>query len=223
VPIFKQVKVPTGVVAEFHKVVRVDFIAGTALARATIMSYLTQADFDMEAQPVWSWEIDTSSTVPPGKDINWVMEDRFTNLPSCPFFKGTVLMEPEPLAVAKAQAWQRIKFTRDNREFGGFDWRTYRVESDTESQRRIQYAAQVAQAALVAGTPFSVDWTMADNQHVSLDAANMVDLARALWDHISRQHHNATEARKMINAAQTPEEALAVLWTDYFSPVMYQP
>lgn len=220
-PIHKLVKVPTGVVAEFHKVARVDFISGTALSRVTVISFLTQSDFDFGAQPVWSWEIDTSSTVPPGLDVNWVMEDRFVHLSTCPFYKGVVLTEPTPLAMAKVESWQRIKFTRDNREHGGFDWRTYRVDSDQESQRRIQYAAQVAHASLTTGAEFTVNWTMANNVTVTLNANDMLDLSAALWQHVNRQHINATEARKMIEASTTPEEAMAVIWTDYFSPVMF--
>lgn len=219
-PIFKSVKVPTGLVADFHTVTRYDFMSGTNLVRVTIASYLSQADFGNQAHPVWVWEVDTSSNMPPGKDVTWVLEDRFVHMPDSIFYKGTMLEEPTAIAAARAESWTRIKYLRNNREHGGFDWRTYRVDSDPESQRRIQYAAQVAESSIRTGTDFQVEWTMADNRVAKLDAQAMLDLSAALWEHVRRQHFNAFEARKLISSSVAPQEALDVVWTDYFAPGM---
>lgn len=116
------------------------------------------------------------------------------------------------LAPFKERAWERIKAERSAREYSGFEWDGSRFDSDAESQRRIQGAAQLAMLAQAAGQPFSIDWTLADNSVRTLSGADMIAVGTAMGVHVATVHTIGRQLRAAINAAQTPEEIETVEW-----------
>ena len=112
----------------------------------------------------------------------------------------------------RAQAWSRIKSARESVEFGAFVWDGHTFDGDSESQRRIQGAAQLATLAQATGQPFSIDWTLADNTQVTLTAAEMIGVGVALGQHVNGAHGIARTLRTQIDAATTPEELEAIQW-----------
>lgn len=107
---------------------------------------------------------------------------------------------------AKGLAWQVVKSQRDAKEFGPFVWNVYTFDGDIDAQRRINLAVMGAQAALIAGQPWSMDWTLADNSVVTLSASEMVAVAQALGANIAAAHEEARLKRVAIEAATTVEE-----------------
>lgn len=116
------------------------------------------------------------------------------------------------LTEGRAQAWSRIKSARESVEFGSFALGGNVFDGDSESQRRIQGAAQLATLAQATGQPFSIDWTLADNTQVTLTAAEMIGVGVALGQHINEAHGIARALRTQIDAANTPEELEAIQW-----------
>ena len=117
-----------------------------------------------------------------------------------------------PMSEARAEAWSRIKSARESVEFGPFVWGGQTFDGDSESQRRIQGAAQLATLAQATGQPFSIDWTLADNTQATLTATEMIGVGVALGQHVNGAHGIARTLRTQIDAATTPEELEAIQW-----------
>ena len=118
-------------------------------------------------------------------------------------FNGGVFSEsPGPtLAELQDQSWLRIKAERDRREQAGAPYLGKALDSDEKSVTRISIAVQAAQAAISAGTSFSLDWTMQDNSVVSMTAAEVVGMSVALATHSNGLHLAARAVREKILAA----------------------
>jgi hypothetical protein len=97
-------------------------------------------------------------------------------------------------------------------EFGPFVCGGQTFDGDSESQRRIQGAAQLATLAQATGQPFSIDWTLADNTQATLTATEMIGVGVALGQHVNGAHGIARALRAQIDAATTPEELEAIQW-----------
>ena len=115
-------------------------------------------------------------------------------------------------------AWSRIKSERDRREQAGAPYLGKVLDSDEKSVTRISIAVQAAQAAISAGTPFSLYWTMQDNSVVTMTAAEVVGMSVALAAHSNALHLAARAVREKIFAATdaTGVEAAeaAVVWPE---------
>lgn len=116
------------------------------------------------------------------------------------------------LAERKADRWSAIKAERDIREYGGFAWGGSAFDSDPESQRRIQGAAQLAMLSQQLGQPFDITWTLADNSTRTLSGVDMLAVGVALSEHVGALHAAARTLRQQLDAASTAEQVEAVAW-----------
>lgn len=116
------------------------------------------------------------------------------------------------LPAARAQAWDRIKAARNGAEFGTFTWNGLVFDGDSESQRRIQGAAQLAAMAIAANVPWSIAWTLADNTTITMSAADMIAAGTSLAVSVAGAHNVARALRTQIDAATTQEELDAIVW-----------
>lgn len=122
------------------------------------------------------------------------------------------------LAELQSQAWSRIKAERDRREQSGAPYLGKILDSDEKSVTRISIAVQAAQAAISAGTEFSLDWTMQDNSVVTMTAAEVVGMSVALATHSNGLHLAARAVREKIlaatDAAEVEAAEAAVVWPE---------
>lgn len=109
---------------------------------------------------------------------------------------------------ARAQRWRVIKAARTEREYGGFEYLGKWFDSDPESQRRIQGAIQMTQL----NPDIVIDWTLADNSVMSLDATQLAGLGVALAQHVDALHRKARVLREQIETAETEAELEAIQW-----------
>ena len=116
------------------------------------------------------------------------------------------------LDTLRAAQWKAIKIARSAFEFGGFTWDGSAFDSDSKSQSRIMGAAQLATLAQLAGEPFAIDWTLADNAVRSLSAADMLAVGRAMGVHIATAHATGRVLRAALEDATTPEAIAAISW-----------
>ena len=118
----------------------------------------------------------------------------------------------------KAAAWARIKAERDRREQAGAPYLGKVLDSDEKSVTRISIAVQAAQAAISAGTAFSLDWTMQDNTVITMTAAQVVGMSVALATHSNGLHLVARVVHEKIlaatDAAGVEAAEAAVVWPE---------
>lgn len=121
-------------------------------------------------------------------------------------------IDPRNLAQKQLHKWEEIKEIRAQKEFGSFTWDNSEFDADSESQRRIQGAAQLAMIAASASQPFEIDWTLADNTVRTLSGADMISVGLALGTHVATQYEIARTLRTAIEATTTEEELNAITW-----------
>lgn len=114
------------------------------------------------------------------------------------------------LAAAKGAKWAEVKAARDAQEFGVFKWNGLSFDGDVQAQRRLNLAVMAAQAALSAGEPWSMDWTLFDNTTIALSAADMIGVVEALGANINAAHEAARAKRALIEAATTVQQLDAI-------------
>lgn len=117
--------------------------------------------------------------------------------------------ESATLGRAQEAAWDRVKAARDAAEVGVF---TFEGDVYDINKANVSGAALAALMAQLAGQPYSVEWTLADNTTRMLDGAAMQRLGIALVEHVDGLHATGRELRARIEAATTIEEAYAVTW-----------
>lgn len=215
-PINKNRTHENGVVSDFHRVERVVFLrtaAGGLACALQVASWASAADAAAGAEPLMRETLArVPLAVPPG-----LLEEAETMLrmwQDSPLAGGSEAADVggTPLEVAKAQKWREILAERDRREFGTFVAGVYELDCDPKAQARIQGAVQLASLAAANGQPFSIDWTMADNTVVTLNAATMVGIGQALALHVGQVHATARALRSQIDAAATVAAVQEIAW-----------
>lgn len=117
------------------------------------------------------------------------------------------------LAIAQDEQWGIIKAERTATETGGFVWDGSTFDSDYQSQARIQGAVLTALIASIEATPFSIDWTLADDSVRTLSGAEMLLVGKALGEHVVSVFEAGRAAYAAIQDATTPAEVTDVVWT----------
>lgn len=105
------------------------------------------------------------------------------------------------LMVAKINKRQAVALARNTHEWSGAATPLGRMDSDPDSQRKVNGAASMAMIASSAGQPFSIDWTMQDNSTVTHDAAAMMAAGVAMGEHVSACHDRAKVLKANIDDA----------------------
>lgn len=107
-----------------------------------------------------------------------------------------------PLTVLQAAAWDRARAYRNQRQEGGCMTPLGRVDTDADSQRKINGAVTAAMVALTTGADFpAIVWTMTDNSAVSHDAAAMIAMGMAVVAFLDACQNAGTAVRAAIEAA----------------------
>jgi len=119
---------------------------------------------------------------------------------------------PTTLNDLKTAKRNSINEIRSDMETSGFMYLDKLFDSDQRSADRIQVAAIAAQSALMAGQPFSLDWTTADNSIVTLDAAGILGMIGAFASRGLALHETAKALKAQADSATTKEELDTIVW-----------
>ena len=111
------------------------------------------------------------------------------------------------MSVVKARMFARVKSLRDARETGGLVTPYGPLDTDPDSQRKISGSVVMA---MLGGAGFTIEWRMADNTLVSLDATGMSTLGVLVGQHVRQCQTRKNELDAAIGAATTPEELNAI-------------
>lgn len=120
--------------------------------------------------------------------------------------------DPRSLEQVKEQHWELIKSKRASKEFSSFEYNGAFFDGDALSQQRIQGAVQLATIAVANNQPFSLDWTLADNSVINLDAQQTIGLGFALAAHVNNAHIQSRIIRARIDAATSIEEVESITY-----------
>jgi hypothetical protein len=113
------------------------------------------------------------------------------------------------LAEIKVTKWNEIKAARTAADYSPITVGGHTFDANQESQQKIAGAVQLA---LIAGSSFTLDWTLTDNTVETLTQAEMIQVGVSLGQRTSSIYSTARVLREQIEAAKTAEDVLAVVW-----------
>lgn len=121
-------------------------------------------------------------------------------------------IDPRTLDELKGDKWAEIKSAREAvfnaplvTPHGTFD-------SDSRGRSNITDAVLMAQALTATGSPVSIDFTLADNTVVTLNAEQMIEVGLYLGAKVQGAYAVSRTLRAAIDAATTSAEVQAVSW-----------
>jgi len=119
----------------------------------------------------------------------------------------TVAHEDEPLEVIKQRKISELKYQRDKAEVEPIEYKGYLYDYDEKARDRIN-------AAIIAlelqGANADIAWTTADNQDVSVTAADLRAIVAAVAVRSNALHIAYRKAKARVEAAVTADEVKAV-------------
>lgn len=126
---------------------------------------------------------------------------------------GPIAAFPLPtLAQLKEAQWATIKAAREAAIDAPLVTPYGTVDSQAKDRTNITDAILLLQTLEAAGTPTTIDFTLADNTAVTLTTAQMVNIGLLLGQKVQAAHGQARARRAQIDAATTKAEVEAVVW-----------
>lgn len=119
----------------------------------------------------------------------------------------TVTHEEEPLEVIKQRKIAELKAERDAAEVEPINYKGYSFDYDSKARERIS-AAIIALDLQGAGA--DIAWTTADNQDVSVTAADLRAIVAAVAVRSNALHIAYRKAKAQVEAAGSADEVNAV-------------
>lgn len=110
---------------------------------------------------------------------------------------SAIVTDLDPLRQA---AYARVKELREQRKGGGLMTPLGPIETDPDSRSNINGAVQMAS---ILGTAFSIDWRLADNSVVSLNADTMIQIGLMVGQHVAACQYRKNQLDAQIEAAGT--------------------
>lgn len=192
----------------FHKAARVEAVGDICFA--TVNSYVDFNQYVSGAPITWQDQhaipLEEITGNPIASAEHWLITNGA-------FVGGAIVTDVTDLETAKVRQWMKLKAARDSVEWSGFDVPDLgRFDSDTVSQSKIIGATLAAQLAEGAGIPYAIDWTLQNNDVVTLDRAAMDTVGFALMAHLNAIHQRGRLIREAITAATTVDAVTGISW-----------
>jgi hypothetical protein len=108
----------------------------------------------------------------------------------------------KPLDVAKAELRTKVNDKRNELEVGGFPYMGKVFDSDPRSFYRITTANDAA----LKDPSFSIEWTVADNTKLAMNAQEMLGVMPALAGYGQLIFNNSVALKKLIDEAESVEQ-----------------
>ena len=118
-----------------------------------------------------------------------------------------VTHEEEPLEVIKQRKISELKYQRDKAEVKPITYQGYSFDYDSKARGRISAAIIALE---VAGASATLTWTTADNQDVSVTAADLRAIVAAVAVRSNALHIAYRKAKAQVEAAGSADEVRAV-------------
>ena len=210
-PILKPIPTPNGITAA-HRIVKSELTGTTLRLQVHMYPSLDKAE---DAHLLWQEYLELPLAALDVQDPIGSLERALAAQPDGLFAGATYVADAavDDIETARARKWADIKAERDRLECGGFDMPGIgRFDSDADSRARIVGAVTAAKIAKDASQPFNVEWTLADNTAVMLDAEQVISVGFAMLTHTTSTHEKGRNLRSAIVAAEDAESLDAITW-----------
>ena len=210
-PILKPIPTPNGITAA-HRIVKTELTGTTLRLQVHMYPSLDKAE---DAHLLWQEYPELPLAALDVQGPVGSLERALAAQPDGLFAGATYVADAavDDIETARARKWADIKAERDRLECGGFDMPGIgRFDSDADSRARILGAVTAAKIAQDAGQPFNVEWTLADNTAVMLDADQVISVGFAMLTHTTSTHEKGRNLRSAIVAAEDAESLDAITW-----------
>lgn len=210
-PILKPIPTPNGITAA-HRIVKTELTGTTLRLQVHMYPSLDKAE---DAHLLWQEYPELPLAALDVQDPIGSLERALAAQPDGLFAGATYVADAavDDIETARACKWAEIKGERDRLENGGFDVPGVgRFDSDADSRARIVGAVTAAKIAKDEGQPFSVEWTLADNTTVMLNAEQVISVGFAMLTHITSTHEKGRVLRAQIDAAEDVDSLNAITW-----------
>ena len=210
-PILKPIPTPNGISAA-HRIVKTELTGTTLRLQVHMYPSLDKAE---DAHLLWQEYPELPLAALDVQDPVGSLERALAAQPDGLFAGATYMADAtaDDIETARARKWADIKAERDRLECGGFDMPGIgRFDSDADSRARIVGAVTAAKIAKDADQPFNVEWTLADNTAVMLDADQVISVGFAMLTHTTSTHEKGRNLRSAIVAAEDAESLDAITW-----------
>lgn len=210
-PILKPIPTPNGITAA-HRIVKTELTGTTLRLQVHMYPSLDKAE---DAHLLWQEYPELPLAALDVQDPVGSLERALAAQPDGLFAGATYVADAavDDIETARARKWADIKAERDRLECGGFDMPGIgRFDSDADSRARIVGAVTAAKIAKDASQPFSVEWTLADNTAVMLDADQVISVGFAMLTHTTSTHEKGRNLRSAIVAAEDAESLDVITW-----------
>ena len=210
-PILKPIPTPNGITAA-HRIVKTELTGTTLRLQVHMYPSLDKAE---DAHLLWQEYPELPLAALDVQDPVGSLERALAAQPDGLFAGATYMADAavDDIETARARKWADIKAERDRLECGGFDMPGIgRFDSDADSRARIVGAVTAAKIAKDASQPFIVEWTLADNTAVMLDADQVISVGFAMLTHTTSTHEKGRNLRSAIVAAEDAESLDAITW-----------
>lgn len=117
-----------------------------------------------------------------------------------------VWYDPRDIDERRAAQWDVIKQAQFDADASDFDWLGSLFQVDVISRDKLQEQLLDSILATLAGDPWSIEWTLADDTTLTMDAADMAAMNRALAARTKTHHDKAQDKRALIYASMSPED-----------------
>ena len=213
----KQIVTANGV-ASFHRVMSLNVTAHAI--QVVIHNYNNREGAQDESGLLWQDYVELA-TLPTGDfaltadNVVASVEKYLATESVTQYLGGTFLREgAEPdLETLKVMKWSEIKLAREQAESAGYIVEGFGTfDSDPEARANITGSVTAALIAKLNNAPFQVNWTLADNSVVTLDADGMVLAGLEGLQHINKCHEQSRKLRVLIENANDAEELARVVW-----------
>lgn len=159
---------------------------------------VSHPDLLMPAEEGYVW---TEVPTPVGEW--WVALSEDDEIEAVPFVRSASAQ----LALGKMAQHDAVKLKRDLFEHAGCATADGPIDTDPDSQRKVSGAATMA---LALGAAFTMDWRMADDSIVTLDATQMITVGVAVAQHVAACQARKNELDEAIVAAADLTELAAI-------------
>ena len=210
-PILKPIPTPNGITAA-HRIVKTELTGTTLRLQVHMYPSLDKAE---DAHLLWQEYLELPLAALDVQDPIGSLERALAAQPDGLFAGATYVADAavDDIETARARKWADIKAERDRLECGGFDMPGIgRFDSDADSRARIVGAVTAAKIAKDEGQPFNVEWTLADNTTVMLNAEQVISVGFAMLTHTTSTHEKGRVLRAQIDAAEDVDSLNAITW-----------
>lgn len=142
----------------------------------------------------------------PGDTYAWVLRPERSADYEVWDYVGNFWYDPRPLAERRDLQWGVIQVAQAAADAEDLEWSGSTFQVDVGSRDKIKEALLDSILATLASEAWSIEWTLADNSTLTMSAADMASMSRALAARTNDNHDKAQDKRALIYASMSPED-----------------